>query len=154
MVSTDARIDGGIVVGHDGSRAATAVVRHAAGLARRLGVPLHVVRIWNVTRAPRPDSMVGGYVPPLAEFEQAVIADLQADCVTAGLADDHDLELELHAVRGQVADGLVTAAQHAEMLVIGSRGAGGFAGLRFGATATQVVRHSPVPVLIVPNIPD
>ena len=152
MVSTDARIDGGIVVGHDGSRAATAVVRHAAELARRLGVPLHVVRIWNVTRAPRPDSMVGGYVPPLAEFEQAVIADLKADCVSAGLADDVDLEL--HAVRGQVADGLVTAAQHAEMLVIGARGAGGFAGLRFGATATQVVRHSPVPVLIVPNIPD
>ncbi len=152
MVSTDIRIEGGIVVGHDGSRAAAAVVRTAAGLARRLGVALHVVRVWNVTRAPRPESMVGGYVPPIAEFEQAVIDDLKGDCAAAGLGDD--LDLELHAVRGQVAEALVTAAQHAEMLVIGARGAGGFAGLRFGATATQVVRHSAVPVLVVPNIPD
>ena len=152
MVSTDTRIEGGIVVGHDGSRAAAAVVRRSAELAQRLGVTLHVVRVWNVTRAPRPDSMVGGYVPPIAEFEQAVIADLKADCASAGLADD--LDLELHAMRGQVAEALVTAAQHAEMLVIGARGGGGFAGLRFGSTASQVVRHSAVPVLVVPNVPD
>ena len=45
------------------------------------------------------------------------------------------------------------SGSHAEMLVVGARGAGGFKGLRFGSTATQVVRHSPVPVLVVPNIP-
>lgn len=152
MVSTDARIDGGIVVGHDGSRAAGAAVRVAADLARRLGVTLHVVRAWHITTAPRPGSMVAGFVPPYAEFEQAVIADLKADCAAAGLGDDVDLEL--YALRGQSAECLVAAAQHAEMLVIGVRGAGGFTGLRFGSTATQVVRHSAVPVLVVPNAPD
>lgn len=152
MVRKDADITGGIVVGHDGSRAASTVVRVAADLAHRLGVPLHVVRVWNLMTAPRPDSMAGGFVPPFAEFEQAVIADLKADCSAAGLRAD--LDLQLYALRGQSAERLVAAAQHAEMLVIGVRGAGGFAGLRFGSTATQVVRHSHVPVLVVPNIPD
>ena len=152
MVRKDADITGGIVVGHDGSRVARTVVRVAADLAQRLGVTLHVVRVWHVTTAPRPGSMRGGFVPPIAEFEQAVIADLKADCTAAGLSDDVDLEL--YALRGQSAERLVAAAQQAEMLVIGVRGAGGFAGLHFGSTATQVVRHSSVPVLVVPNIPD
>jgi len=152
MVWKDADITGGIVVGHDGSRAARSVVRVAADLAHRLGVTLHVVRVWHLTSAPRPGSMVGGYVPPFAEFEQAVIADLKDDCAAAGLRDD--LDLELYALRGQSAERLVAAARKAEMLVIGVRGAGGFTGLRLGSTATQVVRHSAVPVLVVPNIPD
>ncbi len=152
MVRIDADITGGVVVGHDGSRAAGTVVRVAADLAHRLGVTVHVVRVWHITTAPRPGSMVGGFIPPYAEFEQAVIADLKADCAAAEIRDDVDLEL--YALRGQSAEVLVAAAQKAEMLVIGVRGAGGFTGLRFGSTATQVVRHSPVPVLLVPNIAD
>ena len=152
MVRNHADITGGIVVGHDGSRASGPVVRVAADLAHRLGVTLHVVRVWHITTAPRPGSMVGGFVPPYAEFEQAVIADLKADCTAAGIRDD--IDLELYALRGQSAECLVATAEGAEMLVIGVRGAGGFAGLRFGSTATQVVRHSKVPVLVVPNIPD
>ena len=152
MVRKEADITGGIVVGHDGSRAAGPVVRRAGDLARRLGVTLHVVRVWNLATAPRPGSMVGGYVPPFAEFEEAVVADLKSDCAAAGLADDVDVQL--YALRGQATERLIDAAKGAEMLVVGTRGAGGFAGLRFGATATQVVRHSTVPVLVVPNIPE
>lgn len=152
MVRKEANITGGIVVGHDGSRASGAVVRRAGDLAKRLGVTLHVIRVWNLATAPRPDSMVGGYVPPFAEFEQAVIADLKDDCAAAGLGDD--VEIQLYALRGQATECLVAAASKAEMLVVGARGAGGFKGLRFGSTATQVVRHSSVPVLVVPNIPE
>ena len=152
MVKKEADITGGIVVGHDGSRASGAAVRRAADLAQRLGTTLHVVRVWNLATAPRPDSMVGGYVPPFAEFELAVVADLKADCAAAGLGDD--LDLQLYALRGQTTECLVDASARAEMLVVGSRGAGGFRGLRFGSTATQVVRHASVPVLVVPNVPD
>ena len=45
---------------------------------------------------------------------------------------------------------LLEAAEHAELLVVGSRGAGGFRGLRFGSTADQVVRYAPCPVVVVP----
>ena len=65
-------VAGDVVVGYDGSRAAGEAVRWAADLALELGVPLHVVRSWNITRAPKPKSMQPGYVPPLEEFAAGV----------------------------------------------------------------------------------
>ena len=109
MVRKDADITGGIVVGHDGSRAAGAVVRRAGDLARRLGVTLHVVRVWNVTTAPRPDSMVGGYVPPFAEFEQAVVADLKADWNFYMAYNLFRIAAILQGIIGRVRDGTATS---------------------------------------------
>ena len=151
---TDALTPDGVVVGHDGSHRCDAVVLRAAGLARRLGVPLHVVRVWSLATAPRPASRTTTYVPPLADFEQAVLSDLRADVDRLGADALTGVEVDVHAVRGQqVAERLLAAAQGAEMLVIGARGSGGFPGLHLGSTVSQVVRHSPVPVLVVPNAP-
>lgn len=152
-MKTDVDISGGVVVGHDGSRLASVAVRYAADLAKRLGVTLHVVRVWTLTTAPKPDSMEGGYVPPTEEFEQAVLEELASHMEAIGVSDS-DAEIELHAVRGQATERLIEAARNAEMLVVGARGGGGFKGLRFGSTANQVVRHTTVPVLVVPNNPD
>lgn len=153
MVRTDVDINGGVVVGHDGSRLASVAVRCAADLAKRLGVTLHVVRVWSITTAPRPESMAPGYVPPYAEFEQAVLDELASHMDAIGVMAP-DADVELHAVRGQATERLIEAAGNAEMLVVGARGGGGFKGLRFGSTANQVVRHTTVPVLVVPNNPD
>lgn len=152
MVTTELDIHGGVVVGHDGSKVASVAVRYSADLARRLGVTLHVVRAWSITTAPRPASMGPGYVPPYAEFEQAVLEELAAHMETIGVRDS-DVDVRLYAVRGQATERLIAAAEHAEMLVVGARGGGGFKGLRFGSTANQVVRHTTVPVLVVPNHP-
>jgi nucleotide-binding universal stress UspA family protein len=54
------------------------------------------------------------------------------------------------AVHGLPADELVKAAEGADMLVMGSRGSGGFARLVLGSVATQVSHHADCPVLIVP----
>lgn len=153
MTRTDVDINGGVVVGHDGSKVASVAVKYAADLARRLGVPLHVVRVWSITTAPRPDSMEPGYIPPYDEFEKAVLAELAAHMDAIGVVEN-GLEVQLHAVRGQATERLLAAAEGAEMLVVGARGGGGFKGLRFGSTANQVVRHTTVPVLVVPNNPD
>ena len=53
-VATSADIQGGLVVGHDGSPASAEAARWAARLAVRLGVRLHVVRTWTLSSAPRP----------------------------------------------------------------------------------------------------
>lgn len=141
---------GGIVVGHDGSRRCDEVVLRAGDLARRLAVPLHVVRVWSWVSAPRPASWRTTYVPPMAEFEQAVLDDLRADVEALALAPE--VVVRVRAVKGQqVAERLVRVARGAEMLVVGARGAGGFSGLTVGSTVSQVVRHSTVPVLVVPN---
>lgn len=146
---TDTSTPDGVVVGHDGSHRCDTVVVRAAGLARRLGLPLHVVRVWSLATAPRPASMTTTYVPPLAEFEQAVVAALTDQVGVLDLGPD--AEVHLHALKGQAAERLVAFAAEAEMLVIGARGAGGFPGLSVGSTVSQVVRHCPVPVLVVPT---
>ena len=140
---------GGLVVGHDGSEAAGVAVRYAAGLARRLGCTLHVVRAWTLTSAPRPASMTLGYVPPPEDFEQAVLDELTAQVAAMHLPED--CRVELHAIRGQSTERLLEAAKAAEMLVVGARGGGGFRGLKFGSTADQAMRYATVPVLVVPN---
>lgn len=152
MTRTEVHIEGGLVVGHDGSEAASEAVLYAARLAERLGITLHVVRAWGLTTAPRPATMQPGYVPPPEDFERAVLDELGAQVAALHLPEG--CALELHAVRGQSAARLLEAAAHAEMLVVGSRGAGGFRGLRFGSTADQVVRHATIPVLVVPNVRD
>jgi nucleotide-binding universal stress UspA family protein len=144
-----AQLDGGLVVGHDGSDASGRAVTWAAGLAARLGVPLHVLRAWSLTNAPRPASMKPGYVPPRGDFEEAVRERLAADLADLRLPES--CTVELHVAHGQSSSRLLELAKGAEMLVVGSRGAGGFRGLGFGSTADQVVRHSPCPVIVVPT---
>lgn len=149
MAHTVVDCTGGIVVGHDGSEASGVAVRHAAGLARRLGCTLHVVRAWTLTSAPRPATMTLGYVPPPEDFEKAVLDELTAQVAAMHLPED--CHVELHAVHGQSTERLLEAAKGAEMLVVGARGGGGFRGLKFGSTADQATRYATVPVLVVPN---
>ena len=145
-VAESAEVDRGILVGHDGSRASSEAVRWAAHLAERLGETLHVVRVWTMTTAPRPKEATTTYVPPLSAFEDATRAELERQCGALGLPGD----VQYHAVRGRTAQALLETAAKADMLVVGTRGAGGFRGLGFGSTADQVVRHAPCPVVVVP----
>jgi nucleotide-binding universal stress UspA family protein len=139
-------LEGGVLVGHDGSKAANEGVRWAARLAAELGEPLHVLRAWGLLNAPEPPSKVGGFIPPLEDWEAAVRDDLAADVARLGLEG----EVHLHVAHEQSAAALLAAATHARMLVVARRGAGGFRGLGFGSTADQVVRHAPCPVVVVP----
>ena len=77
-------IEGGVLVGHDGSASADEGVRWAAGLAAELGEPLHVLRAWALLNAPEPPSKVGGFIPPLEDWEAAVRDDLSADVARLG----------------------------------------------------------------------
>lgn len=139
-------IDGGVLVGHDGSAAASEAVQWAADLAGKLDLPLHVLRAWGMTNAPTPRTRETGYVPPLSDFEAAVREQLDEDITALDLPG----EVHLHVVHGRSARELLAAAEGADLLVVGRRGSGGFRGLRFGSTAEQVVRFAPCPVVAVP----
>jgi nucleotide-binding universal stress UspA family protein len=58
-------------------------------------------------------------------------------------------EVTLHTVSGVPADELVKASQDADLLVVGARGAGGFARLNMGSVSNQVSHHAACPVVIV-----
>jgi nucleotide-binding universal stress UspA family protein len=140
-------VDGGIVIGHDGSECAQEAMRWAAGLAGRAGLDLHVVRAWGMTSAPRPATWEPGYVPPLLDFEAAVRTELDSCVAAAGL--DPSVRVHTHAVHRQPAKGLIEAARGADMVVVGARGRGGFSGLLLGSVSDQVVHHAPCPVTVV-----
>lgn len=141
-------VDGGVLVGHDGSTASGEAVRWAADHAASLGKPLHVLRAWSITDAPRPPSAEQGYIPPLVDYQEAVREKLTADVAALGLPAE--VEVHLHVAHGRTTHELLVAAQGADLLVVGRRGGGGFRGLGFGSTADQVVRHAPCPVIAVP----
>jgi nucleotide-binding universal stress UspA family protein len=140
-------VDGGIVLGHDGSRCAQEALQWAGRLARKADVPLHVVRSWAMTTAPRPATWTPGYVPPLADWEQAVLDELTAHVSAAGL--DPDVRVSCHVVHKAPVPALMAAAEGASMLVVGARGRGGFAGLLLGSVGDQLVHHAPCPVTVV-----
>lgn len=139
--------DGGILVGHDGSGCAQDALRWAARLARRAGLDLHVVRAWSITTAPRPGSWQPGFVPPLSDYEKAVEDELTAHVGAAGL--DPAVRVTSHVVHRPPAPGLLDAARHADLLVVGARGRGGFRGLLLGSVSDQCVRHAPCPVTVI-----
>ena len=141
------QIDGGVLVGHDGSECAQEALRWAAGLAGRADLDLHVLRAWGMTTAPRPATWQPGYVPPLSDFEQAVLAELDG-CVTA--ADlGPAVRVHTHVLHRPPAKGLIESAKGADLLVVGARGRGGFSGLLLGSVSDQCVHHAPCPVTVV-----
>jgi nucleotide-binding universal stress UspA family protein len=140
-------VDGGIVVGHDGSKSAQEALAWAGRLACRADLDLHVVRAWAMTTAPQPASWSPGYVPPLPDWEKAVLAEMEAHVKAAGL--DPSVRVTCHAVHKAPAQGLMTAAEGAHLLVMGARGRGGFRGLLLGSVSDQLVHHAPCPVTVV-----
>ena len=147
-VSTRAVVDGGVVVGHDGSDHAREALVWAAELAERASWPLHVVRAWRIATAPQPASWEPGFVPPIADYEAAVQADLEADVATV-LGAERAAGATCHVVHTAPAQALIEAARGADLLVVGARGRGGFAGLLLGSVSDQVTRHAPCAVTVV-----
>lgn len=146
-VARTVQIDGGIVVGHDGSKCAQEALLWAGRLAARADVDLHVVRAWSITTAPQPASWTAGYVPPLPEWEQAVLDELTAHVALAGLPPE--VRVSTHAVHRPAEQALMQAAENASLVVMGARGRGGFTGLLLGSVSDKLVHHAPCPVTVV-----
>ena len=104
-VSTTFDSSGAVLVGHDGSDPSGSAVRWAARLAGRLGCPLRVVRTWALSSAPRPSTWATGYVPPLTDFEDAVLQRLRRDIESLHLPED--VEVTCHVLHGSAGRRLV-----------------------------------------------
>lgn len=133
-----------IVVGVDGSEHAVRALRWAVEDARRRGVGLSVVHA-----VPFPFNLADPVlIPPPPEHDLRLAGLRVIDEALAEVEAD-DLDVERTAVIGQAASVLCDAARDSELLVIGSRGLGGFKGLLVGSVAHQVVAHAPCPVVLV-----
>ncbi len=138
-----------VIVGHDGSGTADLALAWALDYAVRFDAAVRVIRGWSMSTAPRPASMGGGFVPPIEDFEAAVVADLERHGSRVVEQRGADVEVSYEGFRGAAANGLVEASRDADLLVVGARGLGGFKGLALGSVSDQCVRHAACPVVVV-----
>ena len=138
-----------IVVGVDGSGEARHALAWAVEEARRWGASLRVVHAWRPPQTYVFDAPAA--VRP--ELEQA-LRDVGEQVVDDSLAAvlsgaDPGVEIERLVVPEPPVEALLAAVRDADLLVVSSRGRGGFAGLLLGSVSQQVAHHAPCPVVVV-----
>lgn len=141
---------GRIVVGVDGSRSSGDALRWAMGEARLRGATVDAVHVWRYP----PVTYVPGIVdaPVFAhddlEAQAGAVLDRAVDAVLAA-GDDGAPVVERVVLEGPTAERLCQWSRHAELLVVGHRGRGGFTGLLLGSVAQQCSSHAACPVVVV-----
>ena len=135
-----------VVVGVDGSATSVRAVDLAFDRASRLGVPLVAVHAWELPAMAGP--VPGWEVEEVEELQMAEKALLSESL--AGHAERYpDVEVRPLVRRGASAHVVLAAADNAELLVVGSRGRGGFRGLLLGSVSQAALHHATCPVLVV-----
>jgi nucleotide-binding universal stress UspA family protein len=131
-----------VVVGVDGSDAAHGAFAHGAWEAHRRGCVLRLVYAIHV-----PPQYVTGV--DLTEIDRKAGVDLLADYQSRAHAAFPELRVDCDVVNDSPGRALVAASADAQLVVVGSRGLGGFAGLLLGSVGTQLAAHSHAPVIVM-----
>jgi len=140
-----------VVAGFDGSPSSEAALRVALCEAKLRQARLLVVSAWHA-----PTRYYGSAAAPSAS--RALAEDTRKELATkleaavAALREEADgTAIETRLVEGAAASVLADEAADADLLVVGSRGFGGFRELLLGSVGRQCAEHAPCPVLVVPS---
>ncbi|MGH1548798.1 universal stress protein [Leifsonia poae] len=132
---------GRIVVGVDGSASSRSGLRRGARIAERLGCTLVGVTVWDY-----PQSWPGYVMDWSPEADaQAIARDTAEDVFGAEVPDWYSTVIRT----GSAARQLIAESEGAEMLIVGSRGLGGFTGLLLGSVSRACAEHADCPVLVI-----
>lgn len=143
---------GPVVVGVDGSPSSLAAVEAAVREARLRGVGLRVVHAftWPAMHAPLGPSPLG---PPEGGMRD-MVERMMAEAVKRARTVAPEAEVTRAVIIGEPLTVLEAQSRTAELIVVGSRGRGGFVGLLLGSTAVHLAAHGRCPVLVVRGRPD
>jgi nucleotide-binding universal stress UspA family protein len=141
----------GIVVGIDGSHNASHALEWAMSEAAIRKAPLTVITVNSVPASywsGDPVELPGDQnkVAEIRKTAEAAVAD-----TAAKLGASQPESVTVTAVSGFPAQALIDAAKGSDLLVVGSRGGGGFGALVLGSVCSQVVHHAQCPVVVVPS---
>jgi nucleotide-binding universal stress UspA family protein len=148
----------GIVVGIDGSEHSRRALDWAVREAAVRQAPLTVLTVqqpvtvyWGMGAAvPFPDP----YDQDLVKQTRASAEKETASALEQAAPGFKPPLVEVRAVAGLPAEELLRFAADADLVVVGSRGAGGFARLLMGSVSTQVTQHAHCPVVVIPSGPN
>jgi nucleotide-binding universal stress UspA family protein len=137
-----------IVVGVDGSQPSTEALRYAVRQAKLEGGEIKAVTAWHV-----PAAAYGGLgAAPLVNVHEVFERDagaISAKALDSVREDVKDVKIEAVVREGHPARVLLDAAADADLLVVGSRGHGGFAELLLGSVSHECALHASCPIVIV-----
>jgi nucleotide-binding universal stress UspA family protein len=136
-----------VVVGVDGSSCSRDALRWALDESAKRDAVLDVVCAWQYPVAIGYPTTFTPMIPE-AEIEHDAAATL-ARSLEGIVAEHEEVEVRPRVEHGAAALCLIEAAKGAELLVVGSRGRGGFKSLLLGSVSQQAAIHAPCPVVIV-----
>jgi len=134
-----------IVVGIDGSKGSRTALEWALDEARLHQAKITALTAWS--------PVVTGYVPAPAPFVDPTLLEEAAQELLDHALEDVNTQgvtVDRKVVSGAAAHALLEESETADMVVVGSRGRGGFTGLLLGSVSQQVAHHATCPVVIVP----
>jgi nucleotide-binding universal stress UspA family protein len=136
-----------ILVGVDGSPGSRTALTWAAAEAADHGADLVVLNVWEHTVPP---SMGSGSVPlsEVPEPSELAVENL-LNIIKQELGESPPVVVHPRAKRGNPAEVLIEESVDAELLVVGTRGRGGFAGLVLGSVSQHVAAYAKCPVAVV-----
>lgn len=137
--------DGPVVVGVDDSPAAQSAIQLAFDAAATRKVPLIAIHAWDFGPYDAYNSEI--WDQSMDEINESMAAEVQS-WLAEGHAKYPEVPVDVRVIRGRPDVALVDASQGAGLVVVGSRGRGGFAGLLLGSTSKHVLRESHAPVIV------
>ena len=137
-----------IVVGVDGSESSEAALRWAVREAELTDSTVETVLAWHYP------TLVGAYGwAPIAALEAAdekrMAGQMLERAIGEAVAPASTVKVSRTVIKGHPAEVLLDVADGAELLVVGSRGHGGFTGALLGSVSQHCARHSPCTIVIV-----
>jgi nucleotide-binding universal stress UspA family protein len=140
----------GVMVGVDGSEGSKAALRWAADAAVRRNAPLTMINAWFVAYPIEPAGAALAVEDreALASAAQRVLEEARDELVAT--TDQLPDRIDLVTVEGAAGPALVARAEHAEVLVLGHRGTGGFVGMLLGSASQYALHHATCPTTVVP----
>lgn len=136
-----------IVVAVDGSKASHVAVQWAANTAKKRGLPLRIATSYTMPQF----LYAEGMVPPQELFEELTAEAMERVNAAKQIAREiaPDLKIGHTVAEGSAIDMLLELSKRSTMIVMGSRGLGGFSGMVMGSVSAAVVSHSTCPVVVV-----
>jgi nucleotide-binding universal stress UspA family protein len=137
-----------VIVGVDGSPSSTAALAWAARYADAIGATLRAVLAWHYP------SVAG--LPPIGHTPEPVTSQVEQSryeildkAIASACSELPPIQVDRKVVYGHPAQALIDESSNADLLVVGSKGHGGFTGMMLGSISTHCVAHATCPVTVV-----
>lgn len=142
-----------IVVGIDGSAGSMAALGWAVQEARLRSTSVHTVMAWQHPSAYGASNAFGLGMDPSFGTQQALasLAEDKAALLVEEASQGHEVPITWEAIEGHPALALLAAVGDSDLLVVGSRGHGGFVGALLGSVSQHVVTHAHCAVVVIPG---